>query len=144
MNGAPLTHRREGRNRATFLAVLVVWVVLLVAWFWLNAAWWVISFFFLFTLPALHDLRTNPRSSLILSEKGLNWQNRQQQVDLPLSRIKNVRLDTRWDFSVRATIFLTDGQKLRMPQDCLPPHRAFEAALESYGVKTERHHFRVF
>ncbi len=144
MSGTPLTHTRQGRNRVTLLAVVVVWVILLFLWVWLNAAWWVIGFFFLFTLPAVHDLRTNPQSSLTLSEQGLNWQNRQQQIDLPLARLDRVRLDTRWDFSVRATIFLTDGQKLRLPQDCLPPHRAFEASLNSYGIKTVRNHFRVF
>lgn len=144
MSGTPLSHTRQGRNRATLLAVLAVWAVLFAAWAWLDAAWWIIGFFVLFTLPALHDLRTNPQSTLSLTDKGLNWQNRQQQIDLPLARLDRVRLDTRWDFSVRATIHLKDGQKLRLPQDCLPPHRAFEAALEGYGVKTERHHFTVF
>lgn len=140
----PLSYTRHGRSRATLLAILVVWVLLAAVWLLFDAAMWIIGLFALFTLPALFDLIRNPTSRLSLSDLGLSWQTRQQDISLPLSRIKMVRLDTRWDFSVRATIKLTDGQKLRLPQECLPPHRDFEAALNRYGITTERHHFTVF
>lgn len=140
----PLVFTRSGRNTPTLLAMLAVWALLLAVWVFFNAAWWILALLGVFTLPALYDLVTNPVSRLSLSDHGLVWQNRRQSIDLPLARIKTMRLDTRWDFSVRATALLTTGSKLRVPPDCMPPHKALETALQNYGVKTERHHFTAF
>ena len=65
-------------------------------------------------------------------------------AEVPLSEIDHIRLDTRWDFSVRATVLLTNGKRLRLPYEALPPHRSFEAALQARGIRVERHHFNVF
>ena len=69
----------------------------------------------LFTLPALWDLTTNPIASLSLSPQALVWQRGKDKVTIPLDTIDHIRLDTRLDLSVRATVKLRSGQRLRIP-----------------------------
>ena len=97
----------------------------------------------LFTLPALWDLATNPIASLSLSPQALVWQRGKDKVTIPLDTIDHIRLDTRLDLSVRATVVLRSGQRLRIPPDTMPPYRPFDHALHAAGVPTQRHHFSL-
>lgn len=97
----------------------------------------------LFTLPALWELATNPIARLSLSPQVLVWQRGKDKVTIPLNTIDHIRLDTRVDLSVRATVVLRSGQRLRVPPDAMPPHRPFEYALHAAGVPTRRHHFSL-
>ncbi len=109
----------------------------------LQAADWILVFLALPGLPALWDFVSNPVWRLELNDTMLSWTGpRSDQI--ALSGIDHVRLDTRWDLSVRATIFLASGHKIRIPDPALPPHRRFETELNAQAVRTERHHFLVF
>ncbi|MVO15797.1 hypothetical protein GO984_08245 [Rhodobacteraceae bacterium CY05] len=110
----------------------------------LQASWWAVAFLALPTLPALWDLWRNTRSELTLDATQVIWRSGQLSDSVTLDQINLVRFDTRWDFSVRVTLILTSGDKLRLPPQVLPPHLMLENALQLRGVQTERHHFTVF
>ena len=137
------TFERRGRNRATLLVLLLVWAALAAAWVWLEAAGWLLALFALATLPALWELVANPAAGLRLSGQELEWFTGRRDAQVALAQIHHVRLDTRLDLSVRATVVLRSGRRIRLPFEATPPHRAFEAALTDRGVAVERHHFML-
>lgn len=144
MSAAPLySYTRTARSLPAALVVAGVLVALGAAWLWLEAATWIVVVLALFTLPALYDLARNPAAGLRLTETALDWHSGRRAAQVEREEIDHIRLDTRLDFSVRATVVLRSGRKLRLPFEATPPHRAFEAALEAAGLKTVRHHFQL-
>lgn len=143
MDAEPFCFRRTGRNSATLLTVLVIWAALIAAVVLVDAALWLMGILAAATLPAIWELVTNPSAGLDLTLKDLTWFTGRRQGHLARGEIERMRFDTRLDFSVRATVVLTTGRKVRLPFECTPPHQAFEAALKSHGIRTERHHFSL-
>lgn len=139
-----LEFHRHGRSAGTATILAAVWAAMLAAIRWLDAAWWLMALLALPTLPALWDLIANPSAGLRLTDARLHWHSGRRQGDLALGEIDRMRLDTRWDLSVRVTAVLTSGRSVRLPHESLPPHRALEQALTDRGVRVERHHFTVF
>ncbi|MBM1632456.1 hypothetical protein JQV27_06410 [Sulfitobacter mediterraneus] len=138
-----LHFRRSARNRSTLITLAVIWLVLLAALLMLEAAWWIIAFLGAFTLPALWDLVRDTQSGLDLSETDLRWFTGRRSAEIALEDIDHMRLDTRLDFSVRATAVLKTGRKIRLPFECTPPHQDFEDALTAQGLKVRRTHFQL-
>lgn len=139
---APLTYRNEGRNRRT-LGALIAAVVLLGFLYSIGTAVWILILLSLFAVPALFDMLLNPVATFELDDEILRWKSPTQSAELYLNQIRSARFDTRLDVSIRVSITLVDGSKLRIPQDVLPPHKRVEEAFEARGIKVERHHFRV-
>lgn len=139
-----LTLRRQGRSAVTGLVLLVVYSALTAALIGVQAAPWLVALLVLPTLPALWDLIRNPVATLQLDSRRLSWASGRRAASVELDEIARMRFDTRWDMSVRVTAALRSGRKLRLPQECLPPHKQFEAALLARSIPVERHHFRVF
>jgi hypothetical protein len=139
----PFRYRREGRNRATLLAVGALWAALGGLVVFVEAAPWLMGLIGLTTLPALHDLWRNPRSGLDFTPEALTWFTGQRDARIAWREIERIRLDTRLDLSVRASAVLRSGRRIRLPYECTPPHRAFEDALRAQGIPTERHHFSL-
>ena len=137
------SYRRQGRNRATLAAVIGVWGVALALIVLVEAAPWVMAILCAFTLPALYDLIANPDAGLAIDDGGLRWHTGKRDAALALEQIDHVRLDTRLDFSVRASVVLQSGRKLRIPLEATPPHEVFEDALRAAGLKVQRHHFSL-
>lgn len=144
MPGDGYSFSRQGRSPRVLGVLICVYAVLLAAVLFLDAAWWLMALLALPTLPALHDLYRNPEAGLELDAKTLSWRSGRRSGTLALSEIARLRLDTRWDFSVRATAVLTSGRRIRLPDESLPPHRILEAEFLARGVQVERHHFTVF
>ena len=136
-------YRRPARRLLTGVVVTLVLGLLLAAWIWFEAATWLMIVLALFTLPAFFDLVANPAAGLELSGQTLRWFSGRRTAEVPLPAIVHVRLDTRLDFSVRASVVLQTGRKIRLPFEATPPHREFEAALEGAGIKVMRHHFQL-
>lgn len=134
---------RQGRNPVTFYAVLGTWAVLLALLVLVDASPALMGFLALFTLPALWELYANPAAGLRIDRDTLSWYTGKRKAALDWSEVTHVRLDTRLDFSVRATAMLTAGRKVRLPYECTPPDKLLEAALNAHGVRTERHHFSL-
>ncbi|QEW21393.1 hypothetical protein LA6_003601 [Marinibacterium anthonyi] len=134
-------HESNGRRLSTALIVAAVWAALIALGIGLNASPWVLGPLALVTLPAIWDLLRDPKVRVTLDDTALSWQAGRRDGHVPLARIRLARFDTLWDFSVRLTLEMTDGARLRLPPDCTPPHRAFESQLQQRGVATVRHHF---
>ncbi len=143
MNDDTFTFRRTARNWPTLVAVLAVWGALILAYLVFEASGWIVGILGLFTLPAVYDLGRNPTAGVTLNSDRLDWYSGRVHAGLDLSEIDHIRLDTRLDFSVRATAVLHSGRKIRLPFESTPPHRPFEEVLNANGVKTVRHHFSL-
>ncbi len=138
-----LTYRAQGRSLRTGITVLGIWIALITLWIGLDAAPWIMAFLALFTLPALWDLITDPPSGLTLDATTLTWFTGKRRAIVQLDEIDQIRLDTRLDFSVRATLVLNTGRKIRLPFEATPPDQLFEDALTARGLKTRRTHFQL-
>ncbi|MFK7879116.1 hypothetical protein [Roseobacter sp.] len=136
-------YKRNGRNYATLYAVLTVWFVLVVAIVLIEAAPWLMACIALFTLPALWDLYANPAAGMAFDSHQIRWFSGNKTAELAWSEVDHVRLDTRLDFSVRATAVLKSGRKIRVPYEATPPHQELETALQAHGIRTQRHHFSL-
>jgi hypothetical protein len=134
-------HNRSPRSIAILCAVYAVLLALVLAF---DAAWWLIGLLALGTLPALWDVLRNTDAGLSLEPAKLRWHSGARQGEIDLTEIDFFRFDTRWDFSVRVSIILTNGKRLRLPDEALPPHKQMEQALQQAGFRVDRHHFTVF
>lgn len=143
MDAEPFQFRKAGRNRAALFAVLGIWTALIAAVLLVNAALWLMGLIALVTLPALWELVTNPAAGLDLTQSKLTWFTGRRKGELARGEVERMRFDTRLDFSVRATVVLTTGRKVRLPYECTPPHQLFEKALIAHGIRVERHHFSL-
>lgn len=142
MMAEALIVHNQGRTLRTFGA-LVLAAALLGGLYSIGTMTWILVFLSLFAIPALVDLLLNPVSTFEMTDDTMRWKCPTQSGELTLDRIRQVRLDTRLDVSVRVTVMLVDGSKLRLPQDVLPAHKTLEEAFQARGIKVERHHFRV-
>ncbi|MDF1729236.1 MAG: hypothetical protein P1U53_15970 [Sulfitobacter sp.] len=140
---AAFTYHQRARSKRLAVILGAVWLALAWAWGALDASPWIILFLAAFTLPALWDLVRDPAAGLTLDDETLRWHSGRRKAELPLEEIAHIRLDTRLDFSVRATAVLQTGRKVRLPFESTPPHRPFEEALMARGLKVERHHFTL-
>jgi len=140
---APYTFQQQVRRPLTAVIVLGIWAVLLAAWLWLEAAVWLLGGVWLFTLPALRDLISNPAAGLTLTDKDVTWHTGKYTGAVAFHELDHMRLDTRLDFSVRASAVLRSGRKVRLPFEATPPHHAFEAALVARGIPVKRFHFQL-
>ncbi|WP_300055888.1 hypothetical protein [uncultured Roseobacter sp.] len=143
MAAEPFTYHRQGRSWTALGVVLAIWALLILAILLVQAAPWLMGIIALFTLPALWEVWANPAAGLQMDDHGLRWFTGNREATLTWAEVDHMRLDTRLDFSVRATAVLTSGRKIRLPYEATPPHAAFEAALQGLGVRTERHHFSL-
>lgn len=143
MAAEPFTYHRQGRSWTTLTVVLAVYVLLIVAIVRVDAAPWLMGIIALFTLPALWEIYANPAAGLEMDAEQITWFTGKRTATLHWGEVDHMRLDTRLDFSVRATAVLSSGRKIRLPYEATPPHKAFEAALQSLGIRTERHHFSL-
>ncbi|WP_166416169.1 hypothetical protein [Cochlodiniinecator piscidefendens] len=143
MNAEVYTHQNRGRAARTVAVLGAIYAISVFAFVWLNAAWWIIAALVVFTLPAIWDLATDRVAGLTLSDTQITWRSGSFEDYRAYGEIEKVRFDTRLDFSVRVTLVLSRDRKLRLPYDCLPPHKEFEDELNKRNIKTERHHFSL-
>ncbi|MGR3814657.1 MAG: hypothetical protein ACU0AU_11220 [Cognatishimia activa] len=137
------SYESQGRTPKS-IAALVAMVFILIGLDYIGTVWWIIVIVAMITLPAAIDVFVNATARLDLDDSQLFWKNRSQEVTIPLHEIEKIRFDGRMDMSVRVSVVLKDGRKLRMPYDAMPPHKELEAALQARDVRTERHAFTVF
>lgn len=135
---------RQGRSTAALLATAAWLAALAGLWFGLSAAGWLVALLTLPAVPAVLDLMRNPAAGLAISEGRIAWYSGSLKDSAALADIERVRFDTRWDFSVRTTLVLHGGKRLRLPQEATPPHAEMERELTRRGLRTERHHFVTF
>ncbi|WP_299625439.1 hypothetical protein [uncultured Tateyamaria sp.] len=139
----PYSFETTGRNRATLITLILVWGALILAVTQLEAAPWLMGVLGLFTLPALYDLISARRSGLRLGSDGLSFFSGRRKGTITWDQISHLRLDTRLDLSIRTTVVLITGRKIRLPLETTPPADLFETELTERGIKVERHHFSL-
>ena len=137
----PFTYTHTGRNWATLLSMLGVWGVLITLILVVDMALWLAGIVFLFTLPALFDVLTARASGLSISHDQIEWHAGRQDGTMTKRLIEIIRLDTRLDFSVRCTLVLYSGQRIKIPFEACPKHQLLEKQLHLHGYKTRRRHF---
>ncbi len=140
----PFIFTRQNRSPRTVMILICVYAALIGLVIFFNAAFWLVGLLALGTLPAVWDLVQDSSAGLNLDQHKLSWHSGRRQGDISLDEIDFFRFDTRWDFSVRVSMVLKTGKRLRLPDEALPPHRDFEQILQQAGFKVERHHFTVF
>ena len=141
MDAEPFRFVHHGRSRTALVAVGATWALCALVAVVFDAAIWIVGAVLICTIPALRDYWLGISAGVELSSDRLVWFSGRRSAEVALREIDHVRLVTRFDLSVRATVVLTSGRKLRMPVEATPPHREFEDALTARGVRTERHHF---
>ncbi|WP_299293401.1 hypothetical protein [uncultured Tateyamaria sp.] len=139
----PYRYESTGRNRGTVFALGLVWAGIVTAVIAFDAALWLMGLFALCTLPAIYDVAAARRSGVALASSGLSWFAGRRTGDITWERISHMRLDTRLDFSVRASAVLTSGKRIRLPLECTPPADTFEQVLTDRGITVQRHHFSL-
>lgn len=139
----PYRFERTGRTRQTAVALAAVWAVMGALVLFLDAAFWVLAIPALFTLPAIWDLISDRRAGMEIGEDTIRWHSGRSEGEVVFGRIDKVRFDTRLDLSVKVSIVLVSGRRLRLPQESVPPWRELEAVLSERGIATERHHFSL-
>lgn len=141
MNPAPsFTHCATGRSAKAAAVLIAIWAGLFALWYWLDAAGWLLAVLFATTLPAALEFATGQQAWFELDETAMRWVSGRKSGEIALARIDHVRLETRLDFSVRVRV-VSAGKRITLPQDCVPPPRALEAALRAKGIAVSRHHF---
>ncbi|MGR3615393.1 MAG: hypothetical protein ACU0BB_05085 [Paracoccaceae bacterium] len=142
---SPPEHLFESDSRSVKAMIGVACYLTFVAALWLvfDAVLWIVVLLALLGIPALIQLWKNPHAALTLSYEEVAWSSGAQQGTVLLSGIDKIRMDTRWDLSVRITLILVDGSRLRLPPDVSAAHRELETHLLNLGQKVERHHFVV-
>ena len=141
---APYHHQHHGRSPTNFVALAGAWAVLAGLWVGVGAAPWVVALLGMATLPLVWDIARNPQQWLRLDHRGLAWQGLEGQQHIALAEIDHVRLDRRFDFSMRITIVPKAGPRLRLPPGLAPPADALQSALQAHGISCQRHPFSLF
>lgn len=137
----PYIYARTGRNWPTLLSMLGVWGVLITLILAVDMALWLAGIVFLFTLPAFIDVVTARPSGITISNDQIDWHAGRQDGTMTKRLIKVIRLDTRLDFSVRCTLELYSGQRIKIPFESCPQHQLLENQLHQFGFETKRRHF---
>lgn len=140
----PLRHRTTGRSVKALATLALIWAALAGMWVGLQASPFLVGVLVLLTLPALWEFVTAKPSGLDLDTEQIRWFSGRHQGDVALRMIEHAGFDTRLDLSVRVTLHLHSGRKIRLPHDSLPDTDSLKAALEQAGVRTQTHHFRLF
>lgn len=138
-----LEHHATGRTRRAAAVVVCVWVGSGVLWAALDAAPWIVAIPVLATLPAVWDFVTARPAGMRLSDDGIAWWSGRHRGDVALHRLSLVRFETRMDLSIRVRLVLDSGRRITLPPDALPPWSELQAAFETRGIRTERHHFSL-
>lgn len=140
----PYTFTRQNRTPSVLAILLCVYGALIALVILFDAAWWLMALLALTTLPALWDCARGTSAGLTLGLDRISWFTGARQAEVNLADIDHVRMDTRWDFSVRVSLVLRSEKKIRLPDESTPPHREFERLLQQAGLRVKRHHFTVF
>lgn len=138
-----LSFEAQGRSTRTLITVGLIWLALLFLWLGLEAHPMIVAFLALFTLPACWDLIHDPPSGLSLFHEKITWHSGKRTAEVALDEIDHVAMNTRLDFSVKVTLVLKTGAKVRLPFEATPPDQALENALAAAGIQTKRTHFQL-
>ena len=141
LDAPEFTYSAIGRNWTTLIVTLSVWVVLAFLLLRVEMAPWLAMIVFLITLPAVYDLISARASGIKVNGDQIAWYAGKRDNSVAAHLIAHIKLDTRLDLSGRCTLVLSSGQKVKVPFEACPNHRALETQLHAHGYTTRRQHF---
>lgn len=134
---------RRGRSAQAAVVVIGVYALLGVALIVLDLSLWIAGGVVVFTLPAIWDLKSNTRSGLTLTETGVSWFHGKRSATIERPDIKQFRIDLRMDRSVKLSVELVSGRKIRLPQPATPPLKDLERELTDRGFPYRKNPFAL-
>nr|WP_237693232.1 hypothetical protein [Octadecabacter algicola] len=102
---------------------------------------WIAGFLAACTLPTLWDIIRDSRALVEVWPSRLVWKAAFSEGEA--KDIDHVRLNRRFDGSVKVTIVHVGGATTRLPPDIGPPVDVFETALSDAGISAQRHPFSM-
>lgn len=136
-------YHAAARSPRTLIALGAWWAGLIGCYLFLDASMWILMPLALVTLPALYEIGKGAVATLEIDNSEFRWTSGSRGVRLPRAEVARVRLDTRLDFSLRMSLVLHNGKKVRLPYECVPPRKSLEAELTARQIEIERHHFSL-
>lgn len=134
---------RHARSTSAIAWVATWWIVVLALYFVLNASPIIALVLACVSLPALIDIGAGATSRLCITRAEITWRTGRRKGALPRGQLKSVRLDTRLDLSLRMTLLTYQGDKIRLPYECVPSASKIEAGLKAHDIPYQRHHFTL-
>ena len=135
---APIIHRRDARAPSTLIIAVSTAMLGLVLYVVFDAAWWIALPISLIAVPAMVEAVKGRVATLNLNDTQISWHSASRQGDVALARIELAKFRTTFDLSQRLVLLLDNGQRARIPPECIPPGRALEDGLKARGVRTQR------
>ena len=132
----------RGRRPAVFIAIAGLWALVALLWVLFDAAWFILLLFIAASLPLLRDALRDTTARIEVWPNRIVWAS--ALLDGERGDIDHVRLDRRFDGSLKITLVHPDDSHTRLPPDVTPPADALEAALIEAGISAERHPFAPF
>ena len=136
------TFERSGRRTGSPIILALIWAVVIALIFMISFSPWIAAVLLAFTLPALWDYVRNSKAEVEVWPNRLVW--RAAFSNGNRSDIDHVRLNRRFDGTVKVLIVHVGGATTRLPPDIAPPIAAFEEALKEAGITTLRNPFLPF
>lgn len=140
---AAFTFKRQGRTQATVIVLGCVYLALIAAFLLLNVTTWIVLALFLCTLPAIWDLVQNPISGIEITDAAISWFHGKNSATIQKPEIERIKVDLRLDRSVKLTIQLKTGRKIRVTQPSIPPLPQLETALDQFGYAYQKNPFSL-
>ena len=137
------TFQRAARGPRAVGFVVLWWLIIFALYAFLNGSWVILAILALCSVPALLDIYRGTSAALQITAKKIQWRSGKRAGSLARGQLRSVRLDTRLDLSLRMTLLTYQGEKLRLPYECIPKASDIEAALKAQDIPYERHHFTL-
>lgn len=143
MTGNAFIFERHGRSKGTAFVLLIVYAAFAWLWLVLSVAPVIMALCILVTVPALFDLLINPKSGLRLDQENLSWHHGRRNVSIPRHNIQRIHISLRMDRSIKLTVELESGKKIRVTQPSIPPLAILEEALGQQNLPYQKHPFAL-
>jgi len=139
-----MKHSRSFRNRKQAILLALLWGAGFGLYIVLEASPIIVALLFLVSLPAAYDFLRGDTATLEITSEHVKWSWRKHDHTVDLSNIAHVQLTTRLDLSLRMTLHLTSGRKLRVIDPCvIGTAHDLEMTFANFGIRVKRSHFSL-
>ncbi|MGX9353723.1 hypothetical protein ACS3SW_00765 [Roseobacteraceae bacterium S113] len=139
----PWRYEASARGPRVLAILGLWWGLVLLGLFAINLSPWIAGVLLLVSLPAVIEMARGATAWLEVSETSIAWGSGRRSGDVARNEIEKVRFDTRLDLSVRVSLVLVSGRRVRLPYECIPRAARLKEALEAAGYVHEHHHFAL-
>lgn len=134
-------YERRGRRGSTLFKLAIVWGIIAFCLLYLDMVWWIAALVLAITLPAIIDYIKDKRIWIEVWPNRLVWQASLSGGES--GTIDHIRLNRRFDGTMKVILVHVGGATTRLPPDLAPPSEPFEAALQTAGFSVQKHPFSI-